>query len=86
MGTRWYFITIFFASSRDRRRAEEEAAVDVDIRRLRVPFLASDRVGVEDGPDRAAAVVAIADTGQRGVEKLLGSYLMFLRIEIAAGV
>src|SRR5271168_106265 len=35
-------------------RAEEEAAIDIDVRRLRVPVLASHRVGIEDSPDRAA--------------------------------
>src|SRR6185295_11309239 len=34
----------------------EEIAVTVDVRRLRLPFLSGDSVGIEDRPDRAAAV------------------------------
>src|SRR5882672_2695336 len=38
----------------------EEPAVRIDVRRFRVPLLAHDRIGVEDGPDRAAAVQLLA--------------------------
>src|SRR5258708_7515865 len=36
----------------DRVGLEEEAALDVDVRRLGLPLLALDRRGIEDRPDR----------------------------------
>src|SRR5271170_2124789 len=52
----------------DSFRAEEEAAIDIDVRRLRVPVLASHRAGIEDSPDRPATIVPVADAGERGIK------------------
>ena len=63
--------------------AEEEAFGDVDERRLRHPLLARHGIGIEDRPDRAAAVVAVADAGHRRVEEVVRVVGDVLRVEIA---
>ena len=77
-------MTIFSARSASRIGAEEEAGCDVDIGRRWRPFLALDRVAVENRPDRAAAIVAVADPGQCGIDEIIGIALHVLGVEIAA--
>ena len=48
----------------------------------RLPLLARDRVGIEDRPDRAAAVVAVADAGERGVDEIARIVFDVLGVEI----
>src|SRR5215475_4183993 len=59
---------------RDRVGAEEEA-VGIDIRRLGVPFLPFRRGGIEDCPDRAAAVELgrVAMPGHAGGKEVVGA-------------
>ena len=44
---------------------KEKSRIKIHIRRRRLPFLALDRVRVEDRPDRAAAIMAVADSRHR---------------------
>src|SRR5256885_382762 len=49
----------------ERIPAEEETVLHIDPRRRRSPFFARHRIGIEDGPDRTAAILAVADAGKR---------------------
>jgi hypothetical protein len=62
----------------ERIGGEEESGFDIDVRWVRIPPLARYSIGVEDGPDRPAPVVTVADAGKSALMKLLGLYLVFL--------
>ena len=68
-------MTILLRQFGERIGAEEEAGVDIDIGRRRIPFLAGHRIGVEDRPDRAAAVLAVSDAGQGRIDEVVGLIL-----------
>src|SRR6202011_3171758 len=64
-----------------RAGAEEEPAFDIDVRGFGLPLLALDRRRIEDRPDRAAAVVAVADPGHGGVDPVVGLETYVLGVE-----
>src|ERR1700733_14329428 len=68
----------------DRVGGKEKALGAINVRRFGGPALAFGGRGVEDGPDRTAPVVAIADTGQCGVHPIEGSVYDVLRISVIA--
>ena len=64
----------------DRVRREKEPSGEIDVWRLRCPVFTRYGVGIEDGPDGAAAVVAIADAGHGGVDEVVRVVLTFLAL------
>ena len=55
-----------------RVRSKEEAGGEVHIGRSGVPILPCNRVGIENGPDWTAAVMSVANAGERGVDEVVG--------------
>src|SRR3984957_13819899 len=49
----------------------------------RLPLFAGQRGGVEDRPDRTAAVVAVADPGKRGIDEIARIVFGALGVEVA---
>src|SRR5579883_1135235 len=53
------------------------------MRRSRIPLFARYSIGIENRPDRAAAVMAVADPGQRGIDEIVWTIFGVLGVEIA---
>ena len=64
----------------DRVRREKEPSGEIDVWRCGCPVFTRYGVGIEDGPDGAAAVVAIADAGHGGVDEVVRVVLTFLAL------
>jgi hypothetical protein len=64
--------------------AKEEAGVDIDIGRHRRPFFADNRIAVKNGPDRATAIVSVVNTGECGIQEIVGIPFEVLGIAPAA--
>src|SRR5215469_3835984 len=66
-----------------RLAGEEEAGLDVNVRRRRPPLLAGNGIGVKNRPDRAAPVMAVADARQSRVDEIARVIFRVFGVEIA---
>ena len=83
-GNSLVFHNDLFREIRKRVGLKKETSVDVNVRRYWIPFFTSDCVGIEDRPDRAAAIVAVADAGKCRVDEIVGIVLDVLGVEITS--
>src|SRR3974390_2026494 len=76
-------MTIFAASSAS-VAAPKKNPLSIDMRRLGTPLLPCPRFRVEDGPDRPASIVLVADPGHRRVDPVGGPVGHVFRVQVAA--